>query len=156
MQTNQTTKPVTPPDKGSEMKIALADLAEEDAKLRRPLLEAAAAAARLALDPDDYELRESAAKAWGRIDSMMVKHLGNEERDILHWAEARPDFPHHLIERARRKHEQVRALRDMMVRHSFQEGTDQEIAAAARNLCVFATALDDLTLKRKKISARCS
>jgi len=37
--------------KESQMKFTLATLTEEDARLRRPILEAASVAARLALDP---------------------------------------------------------------------------------------------------------
>lgn len=144
METRQTEKAVAVANKTFQMKFTLAELAEEDAKLRRPLMEAATIAARLALDPADRSLRQGAAKAWARINSMMVEHLSKEDRSVLPWAESLADFPHHLVERARRKHEQVTALRDRIAAHSFERGNEHEIAAAARNLCVFATALDDL------------
>jgi hypothetical protein len=144
MQIKRIAKAVKVPNKVSQMKFTLAMLAEEDAKLRPPLMEAATIAARLALDPVDRELRERAAKAWARIDSMMAKHLSKEDGTVLPWAESLAEFPHHLVERARKKHEQVMVLRDMIATHSFVSGSDEEIAATARNLCVFATTLDDL------------
>lgn len=143
METRQTEKAVAVANKTFQMKFTLAELAEEDAKLRRPLTEAATVAARLALDPSDRSLRQGAAKAWARVNSMMAEHLGKEERSVLPWAESLADFPHYLVERARKKHEQVMALRDMIATRSFG-GSDEEVAATARNLCVFATALDDL------------
>ena len=54
--------------KESQMRFALAKLSDEDIRLRRPLLEAASVAARLALDLGSDELHEEAAKAWVRID----------------------------------------------------------------------------------------
>lgn len=144
MQTKETTKAVKVANQVSQMKFTLAKLAEEDAKLRPPLTQAAMAAARLALDPGDPTLREAAVKAWAGIESMMAKHLSKEDRTVLPWAESVAEFPHHLVERARKKHDQVMALRDMITTHSFLKGSDEEIAVAARNLCVFATALDDL------------
>lgn len=134
---------VVPPE-DSRMKFTLAKLADEDAKLRRPIVEAASAAARLALDPGNHELREKVAKAWGRIDSVIVKHLGKEEQTVLPWVESLGEFPRHLVDRARKKHDQLLALHDMIVTHSFETGTDEAIAAMARNVCVFATTLDDL------------
>jgi hemerythrin-like domain-containing protein len=144
MEPKQTEKAVAVANKSFQMKFTLAELAEEDAKLRQPLMEAATVAARLALDPADRALRRSAAKAWERVDSMMVEHLRKEDRSVLPWAESRTDFPHYLVERAKRKHEQLMALRDMILTSSFERDSDHEVAAAARNLCVFATTLDDL------------
>src|SRR6516225_8517072 len=43
--------------KESQMRFTLAKLSDEDIRLRRPLLEAASVAARLALDPGSHELR---------------------------------------------------------------------------------------------------
>ena len=128
----------------SQMRFTLAKLAEEDARLRRPILEAASIAARLSLDPGDRELRQRAAKIWARIDSVIARHLGKEESAVLPWAESLKDFPRQLVERARKKHEQMMALHDLIATHSFEEGRDQDIAAEARNLCVYATTLDDL------------
>ena len=131
--------------KESQMKFTLAKLADEDARLRRPILEAASVAARLALDPGNRELRERAAKAWARIDSVIARHLGKEERTVLPWAESLADFPPQLVDRARKKHEQIMALHDIIATHSFDEGAaTTDIAAEARNLCVYATTLDDL------------
>ncbi len=130
--------------KESKMKFTLADLADEDARLRRPILEAASVAARLALDPGDLELRERAAKTWERIDSVIAKHLGKEDLTMLPWAESLADFPHQLVDRARRKHEQLLMLHDLIATHSFTKGRDEDVAAEARNLCVYATTLDDL------------
>jgi len=130
--------------KESQMKFTLAKLAEEDIKLRRPILEAASAAARLTLDPGNQELREKAAKAWERIDSVIARHLGKEERSVLPWAESLADFPHHLVDRARKKHGQILALHDLIATHSFEKGSNETVAAEARNLCVYATTLDDL------------
>jgi hypothetical protein len=130
--------------KESQMKFALSRLTDEDMKLRAPILEAASAAARLALDPDSQELRKKAAEAWAQIDAIIIKHLSVENGKMLPWAESLADFPHGLADRARKKHEQVKALRDMIATHSFEKGTDEEIAATARNLCVLATTLDDL------------
>jgi Hemerythrin HHE cation binding domain len=144
MQTGQTVKPAKPKNRTSQIKSALANLAEEDVKLREPLFEAATAAARLALNPADRTLREAAAKAWTRLNSIMVMHLGKEERSVLPWVDSLGDYPHHMVERARKKHEQVMGLRATIATHSFEKGSDEEIAALARNLCVFATTLDDL------------
>ncbi len=130
--------------KESQMKFTLAKLAEEDIKLRRPILEAASAAARLTLDPGNKELREKAAKAWVRIDSVIARHLGKEEYTLLPWAESLAHFPHHLVDRARKKHEQILALHDIIATHSFEKGSNEAVAAEARNLCVYATTLDDL------------
>lgn len=130
--------------KGSQMKFTLAKLADEDIKLRRPILEAASVAARLALDPGNHELREKAAKAWARIDSVIARHLGNEEHTVLPWAESLSDFPRQLVDRARKKHEQILALHDIIATHSFEKGSNEAVAAEARNLCVYATTLDDL------------
>ena len=128
----------------SQMKFTLAKLADEDVRLRQPILEAASVAARLSLDPGNDELRERAAKAWARIDSVIARHLGKEKRTVLPWAESLADFPHHLVDRARKKHEQIVALHDIIATHSFEKGCDDDIAAEARNLCVYATTLDDL------------
>lgn len=144
MQTGHTRRSSTSPSRNFQIKSALADLAEEDAKLREPLFEAATAAARLALDPADRTLRESAARAWKRIDSLMVKHLSKEERSLLPWAESLGEYPHHMVERARKTHEQVMALRATIAARSFERGGDEEVATTARNLCVLATSLDDL------------
>jgi len=133
-----------PASKESQMKFTLAKLADEDASLRRPIMEAASVAARLSLDPGNHELRERAAKAWARIDSVIVRHLGKEERTVLPWAESLADFPRQVVDRARKKHEQIMALHDIIVTHSFEKGRDAEVAAEARNLCVYATTLDDL------------
>ncbi|MFZ1119857.1 MAG: hemerythrin domain-containing protein [Candidatus Binataceae bacterium] len=130
--------------KESQMKFTLATLTEEDARLRRPILEAASVAARLALDPGNLELRERAAKTWERIDSVIARHLGREERTMLPWAESLADFPHQLVDRARKKHEQMLMLHDLIATHSFTKGHDADVAAEARNLCVYATTLDDL------------
>jgi len=126
------------------MRTTLANLAEEDARLRLPILEAASIAARLCLDPSDLELRQRAAKIWARIDSVIARHLSKEESAVLPWAESLKDFPHQLVDRARKKHEQMIALHDIIATHSFEKGRDQDIAAEARNLCVYATTLDDL------------
>ena len=141
METRQVPEAAT---KGSQMKFTLAKLADEDIKLRRPILEAASVAARLALDPGNHELREKAAKAWARIDSVIARHLGNEERTVLSWAESLADFPRQLVERARKRHEQILALHDIIATHSFEKGNNETIAAEARNFCVYATMLDDL------------
>ena len=130
--------------KESQMKFTLATLTEEDARLRRRILEAASVAARLALDPGNLELRERAAKTWERIDSVIARHLGREERTMLPWAESLADFPHQLVDRARKKHEQMLMLHDLIATHSFTKGHDADVAAEARNLCVYATTLDDL------------
>ncbi len=130
--------------KESLMRFSLANLAEEDARLRQPLLEAASIAARLALDPADQDLRARAAAAWSRIDSVIARHLTNEERGLLPWAESLSDFPRSLVDRARKRHDQLLALRDIIATHSFENGSNGEIAAEARNLCVYATTLDDL------------
>ena len=130
--------------KKSQMKFTLANLAEEDVRLRRPILEAASVAARLALDPGDLELRERAARTWERIDSVIAGHLGKEDLTMLPWAESLADFPHQLVDRARRKHEQLLMLHDLIATHSFTKGRDEDVAAEARNLCVYATTLDDL------------
>ena len=130
--------------KESQMKFTLAKLAEEDIKLRRPILDAASAAARLKLDPGNQELREKAAKAWERIDSVIARHLGKEEHTVLPWVESLADFPHHLVDRARKKHEQILALHDIIATHSFEKGSNEAVAAEARNVCVYATTLDDL------------
>lgn len=128
----------------SQMKFTLAKLADEDVKLRQPILEAAWIAARLALDPGNHELRERAAKAWARVDSIIVRHLGKEERTVLPWAESLAEFPRHLVDRARKKHEQIMALHDLIATHSFEKGGDDEVAAEGRNLSVYANTLDDL------------
>jgi hypothetical protein len=128
----------------SLIRSRLVNLAVEDAGLRKPLLEAASIAARLALDPADYDLRARAAAAWSRIDSVIARHLTTEERGLLPWAESLPDFPRSLIERARKKHKQLLALHELIAEHSFQKGSENDIAAEARNLCVYATTLDDL------------
>ncbi|HVB80688.1 MAG TPA: hemerythrin domain-containing protein [Candidatus Binataceae bacterium] len=126
------------------MKFTLARLADEDIELRRPILAAASVAARLTLDPGNRELREQAARAWERIDSVLVNHLGREERSVLPWAESLADFPRHLVDRAREKHERIQALHDLIATHSFEKGSDEVVGAQARNLCVYATTLDDL------------
>jgi hemerythrin-like domain-containing protein len=129
----------------SQMKFTLAKLADEDVKLRQPILEAAWVGARLALDPGNNELRGRAAKAWARVDSIIVGHLGKEDRTVLPWAESLAEFPRHLVDRARKKHEQIMALHDLIATHSFEKAGDDEVAAAeARNLCVYANTLDDL------------
>jgi Hemerythrin HHE cation binding domain len=128
----------------SQMKFTLAKLAEEDIRLRRPILEAASAGARLSFDPGDRELREKAAKAWARIDSLIASHLSKEEHTLLPWAEALAEFPRELVDRARKKHEQIMALRDIIATHSFEQGSNDVVAAEACNLCVYATTLDDL------------
>lgn len=128
----------------SQMKFTLAKLADEDVKLRQPILEAAWVAARLALDPGNHELRERAAKAWARVDSIIVRHLGKEERTVLPWAESLAEFPRHLVDRARKKHEQIMELHDLIATHSFEKGGDAEVAAEGRNLSVYANTLDDL------------
>ena len=69
----------------SQRKFTLAKLADEDIKLRQPILEAAWVAARLALDPGNRELRERAAKAWARVNSIIVRHLGKEDRTVFPW-----------------------------------------------------------------------
>jgi hypothetical protein len=130
--------------KESQMKFTLAKLAEEDIELRRPILEAASAGARLTFDPGNRELREKAAKAWARIDSLITKHLSREERTVLPWAEALAEFPRELVDRAREKHEQIMALRDIIATHSFEKGNNDVVTAEACNLCVYATTLDDL------------
>ncbi|MGA7761429.1 MAG: hemerythrin domain-containing protein [Candidatus Binataceae bacterium] len=130
--------------KESQMKFTLAKLTGEDIKLRLQILEAASVAARLALDPGSHELREKAAKAWAKIDAAMVKHLGNEDQTVLPWANSVVDFPRHLVDRARKKHEQILALHDIIATHSFEKGSNKAVAAEARNLCVYATTLDDL------------
>lgn len=144
MPTGQMEKSAKVPNSTSQLRSTLADLAEEDAKLRQPLFEAATAAARLALNPSDHTLREGAARTWTRINSMLVKHLSNEERTLLPWTESLGEYPQHLVQRARKKHEQVMALRAAIAARSFENGSDEEIAALARNFCVFATTLDDL------------
>ena len=141
METKQVLQPAS---KESQMKFTLANLADEDARLRRPILEAASVAARLSLDPGNYNLRERATKAWARIDSVIARHLGKEQRTVLPWADSLAEFPRQLVDRARKKHEQIMALRDLIVTHSFMKGRDAEVAAEARNLCVYATTLDDL------------
>jgi Hemerythrin HHE cation binding domain len=130
--------------KESQMKFTLAKLADEDVSLRRPIVEAASVAARLALDPGNPELRERAAKAWAWIDSIIVRHLGKEEHTVLPWAESLADFPRPLVDRARKKHEQIMELHDLIATHSFERGGNDEVAAGGRNLCVYATTLDDL------------
>src|SRR6516162_9378072 len=64
----------------SQMRTTLANLAEEDARLRLPILEAASIAAQLCLDPGDLELRQRAAKIWARIDSVIARHLRSGDR----------------------------------------------------------------------------
>src|SRR5512146_859162 len=128
----------------SQMKFTLAKLADEDVRLRQPILEAGWVAARLALDPDNRELRERAAKAWARVDSIVVRDIGKEEHTVLPWAESLVEFPRHLVDRARKKHEQIIALHDLIATHSFEKGGNDEVAAGGRNLCVYATTLDDL------------
>jgi hypothetical protein len=130
--------------KESQMKFALAKLADEDVSLRQPILEAGWAAARLAVDPGSGELREGAAKAWARIDSLIARHLSTEKNTVLPWAEALADFPAQLVDRARKKHEQIMALHDIIATHSFEKGSNDVISAEARNLCVYANTLDDL------------
>ncbi|MGA8567052.1 MAG: hypothetical protein WB580_04585, partial [Candidatus Binataceae bacterium] len=95
------------------MRLTLAKLADEDARLRRPILEAASVGVRLSLDPGDHELRERAAKVWARIDSVIARHLGKEERTLLPWAESLADFPRQLVDRARKKHEKIMALHEL-------------------------------------------
>jgi len=141
METKQIPEPAS---KESQMKFSLANLADEDVRLRRPILEAASVAAQLSLDPGNHELRERAAKIWARIDSVIARHLGKEERTVLPWAESLADFPRQLVDRARKKHEQIMVLHDLIATHSFEQGRDAEVAAEARNLCVYATTLDDL------------
>lgn len=130
--------------KESQMKFTLAKLADEDARLRRPILEAASVAARLSLDPGNQELRGRAANLWARIDSVIARHLGKEEGAMLPWAESLTDFPRQLVDRARKKHREIMALHDIIATHSFEQGREDDIAAEARNLCVYATTLDDL------------
>ncbi len=130
--------------KESLMKFALAKLADEDVRLRQPILEAGWAAARLAVDPGNHELRERAAKAWAQIDSLIARHLSTKEHTVMPWAEALADFPTQLVDRARKKHEQIMALHDIIATHSFEKGSNDVISAEARNLCVYATTLDDL------------
>jgi hypothetical protein len=130
--------------KESQMKFTLAKLADEDISLRQPILEAGWAAARLAVDPGNHESRERAAKAWTRIDSLIARHLSTEEHAVLPWAEALADFPRQVVDRARKKHEQLMALHDIIATHSFDKGSNEEISAEASNLCVYATTLDDL------------
>lgn len=130
--------------KESQMKFTLAKLADEDVSLRQPILEAGWAAARLAVDPGNHESRARATKAWARIDSLIASHLTKEEHTVLPWAEALADFPTQLVDRARKKHEQIMALHDIIATHSFEKGSDDVVAAEARNLCVYATTLDDL------------
>jgi hypothetical protein len=119
METKQVLQPAS---KESQMKFTLANLADEDARLRRPILEAASVAARLSLDPGDHNLRERASKAWARIDSVIARHLGKEQRTVLPWADSLAEFPRQLVDRARKKHEQIMALRDLIVTHSFMKG----------------------------------
>jgi hemerythrin-like domain-containing protein len=128
----------------SQMRFTLAKLADEDVKLRQPILEAAWVAARLALDPGNRELRQRAATAWARVDSIIISHLGKEERAVFPWAESLAEFPRHLVDRARKKHEQIMALHDLIATHSFEKGRDTEVAAEGRNLSVYANTLDDL------------
>jgi len=130
--------------KESQMRFTLAKLSDEDIRLRRPLLEAASVAARLALDRGSHELREEAAKAWARIDAVMVRHLSNEDRTVLPWSNSVENFPRHLVGRARKKHEQILALHDLIARHSFEKESNEAVATGARNICVYATTLDDL------------
>ena len=63
---------------------------------------------------------------------------------MLPWAEALADFPTQLVDRARKKHEQIMALHDIIATHSFKKGSNDAVAAEARSLCVYATTLDDL------------
>lgn len=128
----------------SQMKFTLAKLADEDARLRRPILEAASVAARLSLDPGNRELRQRAARIWTRIDSVIARHLGKEQRSVLPWAETLAEFPHLVVDRARKKHEQIMTLHDIIATHSFEKEDDDIVAAQARDLCVYATTLDDL------------
>ncbi len=58
------------------------------------------------------------------------------------------DFPRQVVDRARKKHEQIMALHDIIATHSFEKGRDAEVAAEARNLCAFATTLNDLIAAR--------
>lgn len=150
MQTEQSAKSNRHANRTSQIKSALAKLADEDAKLREPLFEAATAAARLALSPGDLALRKDAAKTWARLNSIMVKHLGKEELSLLPWADSLGDYPHQMVERAREKHDQVMSLRATIAARSFEKGSDEEIAALARNLCVFATTLDDLIVGEQR------
>jgi hypothetical protein len=150
MQTGEMAKSHGTANRTTQIKSTLANLADEDAKLREPLFKAATAAARLALNPADHKLRDDAARAWTKINSMMVKHLGKEELSLLPWAESLGDYPHQMVDRARKKHEQVMALRAAIAARSFEKGSNEDIAALARNLCVFATTLDDLLVGEQR------
>ena len=130
------------------MRLTLAKLADEDARLRRPILEAASVGVRLSLDPGDHELRERAAKVWARIDSVIARHLGKEERTLLPWAESLADFPRQLVDRARKKHEKIMALHELIAIHSFEKGRNDVVAACCRNLQRSAASLRRSQQKR--------
>jgi hypothetical protein len=63
---------------------------------------------------------------------------------MLPWAESLADFLRQLVDRARKKHEKIVALHDIIATHPFEKGRNDVVAAEARNLCVYATTLDDL------------
>ena len=113
--------------KESQMRFALAKLSDEDIRLRRPLLEAASVAARLALDLGSHELREEAPESMG-ADRLWSSTL------VTKTGRCRPGRTRHGFSsppgrQGAQKARTNSSASDLIATRSFEKESDEAVAA---------------------------
>ncbi len=123
----------------------LFNLATEIDRLREPLTTLAFATAELAREPQNRELRDTVARGWTQICSILDRHSVKDDRALFAEAAAHPGFRPDLIERLRARLHRVRNLRAEIVQAPFEQGGgDAEVAEAATRLHCLTVVLEDI------------
>ena len=138
------TKPVAKHSNSRKIKRLTRELTREDLKLGLPLLDAAVAGAILGFRPTDIEMRRQAELAWETIRPQLSQHLLREDDTLLPWAEGSKKFSAKVMDRIKKRHQELRSLTRKLADVSFEEDANKVVAPAGRALCMLAVKLDDL------------
>ena len=123
----------------------LFNLATEIDSVREPLTTLAFASAELAGEPQSRELRDTVARAWTQVCSILDRHSATDDHTLFAEAASHPGFRPDLVERLRTRVHRLRELRADIDQAPFEEGGDDaQVVEAATRLHCLTVVLDDL------------
>jgi hypothetical protein len=108
------------------------------------LLAASIAGIVLSTNPQDLEMRQKAARAWGTIRALLADHLFTEEPSALPWGGYASMGSPTSYDILKKRYCELRQLARTVGSVSFDDGSDEQISSAGKSLCELSVKLDDL------------